>query len=1142
MVTNLELMRSFNLASQLVSRQFATELPQAFEMLTKVSIATGESMTYLMDSLVRGIGRLNPRILDNLGVQIDLNAAYKKFAGELGTTTEALTKVQKQTIAWMGTLERLKINTAALPDVTNTLAFQYAVLRTNIANVRQEIERSFAPVLTNLYRRMNELIEGPMIAFGNVMRNWVAPAIDVMIDRFGDLAISIEESMAKGADAFISQAKTMAWNAIVWGNNIMINFADGIIRGATTAITTAMRFVSKILFSWLAPGSPPKVAPGLGEWGAGAFTEYLKGFFDAQFSVLEGLQDPIKRALESLVNMGELAEEALGPAFVNVSKMLAATIPEMIKVGKISQEVIDTIRNSVGGYADEILDLLQKQLNLADAVDRVRIAEENLEASRKAHEAAKDRVRDIANEYNRLLAAGAGEDVLAPLRDQFKVARKGLGVTREQVKEAEVQKTEAEVRLGFLGDQVKLQERLLDQLFSMGEALKPIVESTAKAKKGIADIMDEIVVPEVPEGIDLSGGLDAQFQLMKDKINALIDELLAPWKEKWETEWKPVIDKALEDWDIFVARIKKAWDDNIKPIIDTVFPAEGFGANLREVGGAALFLAGALNAVMVAATIAKTVFGFLFGSLGGWLLVAGILIATFKTAWDNNWFGMRDTLTEFWEGTVKPAFIEISTWLQEKIPQAIKDVSDWWTGTFLPALEDVRTFLKKNMIPILAGVGAALLTAFVTVGIPAIIAWIGTMVTAAGAALASAGVIIASLAPIILPILAIGAAVGLLVAAWQNDWLGIRTTLTNAWENSIKPALMSVWTWLQEKIPQAIGTVVAWWNDTFLPALRGVWEFISVDLIGVFQTIWTWLTEKISGAVEAVSNVWTTVFLPAIQAVVSFFTDYYFPLFASVMNFFGAIGRLVIRFAVGIWEGILLPALKKIWAFILNVLQPVLDFFASFWTDVLQPALQVLIDWWTGTFVPAFEAFDAFLNDLLLDTLSTIRDFIVDKFQVAWENISTLLITLRDDVLGPLIEAWNIVVEVIKTAITDALEPLKKAWDDILEAMKKVKDWFDKIAGVIDQIQMPAWLQGKSPPPMAKWLTEIAGAARLAGGALGDMGDVPLISRSLRPGGNVGGVGTAYGDTFNFNQTVNTRATQMNTIRDFSMARALYGN
>jgi len=68
MIAQRDLMKSYNLAAQLVGDQFANQLPEAMGYLGKVAAATGEDMGFMMDSLVRGVGRLSPMILDNLGI------------------------------------------------------------------------------------------------------------------------------------------------------------------------------------------------------------------------------------------------------------------------------------------------------------------------------------------------------------------------------------------------------------------------------------------------------------------------------------------------------------------------------------------------------------------------------------------------------------------------------------------------------------------------------------------------------------------------------------------------------------------------------------------------------------------------------------------------------------------------------------------------------------------------------------------------------------------------------------------------------------------------------------------------------------------------------------------------------------------
>lgn len=101
MVAQRDLMQSYNLATQLVGDTFANTLPEAMQYLTKVSAATGESMDYLMNSLVRGVGRASPLILDNLGIQVDLNEAYEEWAKvqgkALSTTVDNSQAIQKLT-------------------------------------------------------------------------------------------------------------------------------------------------------------------------------------------------------------------------------------------------------------------------------------------------------------------------------------------------------------------------------------------------------------------------------------------------------------------------------------------------------------------------------------------------------------------------------------------------------------------------------------------------------------------------------------------------------------------------------------------------------------------------------------------------------------------------------------------------------------------------------------------------------------------------------------------------------------------------------------------------------------------------------------------------------------------------------------
>lgn len=157
MIANRDLMLSFNKAAQLVNRDFATKLPDAMQYLGKVSASTGADLDYLLDSLVTGVGRLSPMILDNLAIQVDMTAAQEAYAASVGKTVDELTKTEKQTALMNQVIEKLAQNTAGLPDVAGSASAQMANLGVEIQNAKDEIGKAFLPVLGILMPKLTEL-------------------------------------------------------------------------------------------------------------------------------------------------------------------------------------------------------------------------------------------------------------------------------------------------------------------------------------------------------------------------------------------------------------------------------------------------------------------------------------------------------------------------------------------------------------------------------------------------------------------------------------------------------------------------------------------------------------------------------------------------------------------------------------------------------------------------------------------------------------------------------------------------------------------------------------------------------------------------------------------------------------------------
>ena len=170
MVRQTELMKNFNLAAQLVSTDFAQKLPDAMQYLSKVAASTGQSMDYMMNSLIRGVGRVSPMILDNLGVQVDLTAANEAYAKSIGKTADELTKTEQQTAVMNETMRLLKENTASMPEVIGTLSAEWDAVTVSMLDLKDSVGAALAPALESVIGPLSKIAE----EYGPKMVEWAA--------------------------------------------------------------------------------------------------------------------------------------------------------------------------------------------------------------------------------------------------------------------------------------------------------------------------------------------------------------------------------------------------------------------------------------------------------------------------------------------------------------------------------------------------------------------------------------------------------------------------------------------------------------------------------------------------------------------------------------------------------------------------------------------------------------------------------------------------------------------------------------------------------------------------------------------------------------------------------------------------------
>jgi len=754
MISTETLMTKFNDAAALVSVQFAERLPEGLEILSKVSAATGTDLNYLLDSYVKGIGRVSPMILDNLKIQVSQAEATARAAEMFGKEAEALTKVEQQMALTDITLEKLTEKFGGLPDVTQSATANLARIDAMFANIRAQLGSAFLPAWTTMTNAVanavgffsNAIQQGgllfPILANLGAAASIAADAFETVtlkaIDFVDDISSAVTKLpevttqsliqmqgetgtiLSNIGDNLSTEMDSWISNALDWGSNIAV-----LIDGAATAITVAMNFISGMLSGWLAPGSPPKVAPDLPEWGIGAMTTYLEGFTQADYGILKGIQGPLSKVLGDV-------------EFADISQEIARAMSE----GAVDESLFDTIAASAGEYGTEIADLARLQFELVDAsdalaaaemaqasaTDDVAAAQKRLEDSTKKIEETDKEVARLTEEYNQMLRAGATDEQLAAQlklinaaeqqRDaaieQNRAAQAGLD-TAQDVKEqrdteAQAAKDAAQAEYDAAQERLKNQQDLVDQLISLSQRLATTDEE--EAMKKLTGPKGKIVPPEIvpPDlsgldtAFDFTGGLTKAIEnakgLMLDKFGTIFDPIKAIIDEKFGPgspiglKWAEISDQIKAVWD---EKLVPFWEGTLKPAIETVQLAFENMQTFWETSSIPEFAGQAFGEFLrITQGLAEDVIPFFSDSLlkiSEWFVENGPLIDEFLATFGELWTSDQNILVEFWD-IVEPILGGLLDTILNLVTLVLQVITGDWEGAWDTAGEIVHDMVN----------------------------------------------------------------------------------------------------------------------------------------------------------------------------------------------------------------------------------------------------------------------------------------------------------------------------------------------------------------------------------------------------------------------------------------------------------------
>ena len=155
-VSDFQLMKGASTALQLGLSEEA--LPAMAEFSSKVGPALGETAEFMFDSIVRGVGRASPLILDNLGLVIDVQKEYQKWADANGVAASEIDKATKLQIIQNAVMEEAKERGMDLEGALDTAAAKQAKLSAQFDNAKVKLGQALLPAVIKVTNALSALV------------------------------------------------------------------------------------------------------------------------------------------------------------------------------------------------------------------------------------------------------------------------------------------------------------------------------------------------------------------------------------------------------------------------------------------------------------------------------------------------------------------------------------------------------------------------------------------------------------------------------------------------------------------------------------------------------------------------------------------------------------------------------------------------------------------------------------------------------------------------------------------------------------------------------------------------------------------------------------------------------------------------
>lgn len=228
------------------------------ELVQKMAIRTGQSSEFLTESFSRGISRLSPLILDNLGIQVSLAQANQEYSAATGILTSEMTKQDKTAALLEHTLAKLRDRTKGVSLEAGSASAAVARFETALDDAWMGVKKWGGGVLGIFQGQKADVLdlantyEGAIASISRLQEAGLLGSLPTTLDKAKnafEVLSRIAPNVVEPIDQFHGSMEDVN-NALEIANMLLIDMREN-GRDGSSAVGDAMGIVGETRAEWV---------------------------------------------------------------------------------------------------------------------------------------------------------------------------------------------------------------------------------------------------------------------------------------------------------------------------------------------------------------------------------------------------------------------------------------------------------------------------------------------------------------------------------------------------------------------------------------------------------------------------------------------------------------------------------------------------------------------------------------------------------------------------------------------------------------------------------------------------------------------------------------------------------------------------